>query len=209
MEALSREVLAKTGYSLVVATFETSGGQDIESFATELFKAWGIGRKGEDKGVLLVLALKERQFRIEVGYGAEGVLPDGLAGRIMRQAILPQFKTGNFGQGFEDGLTAIAQVLAKESGVELSSAKASPVPAKTGAGSGGWAGGLILLVFLALIFSRMRRGRTGMAGALPWFLMGTMMGSGFGRSRSFGGFGGGFGGFGGGLSGGGGVSGRF
>ncbi len=208
MTALAEEVLEKTEVSLVVATFATTGGRDIETFATALFSAWGVGKKGEDKGVLLLVALKERRFRIETGYGVEGVLPDGKLGRIRDEYILPYFKQGQFGPGFENGLKAIAAVLAQDAGVKLSGQPAQAAPRPSGKKATGFPVGLLALLLLFFVFARRRRGR---GGIWPWLFLGAMMGSGRGGhySGGFGGFGGGFGGFGGGMSGGGGVSGSF
>ncbi len=206
MEALAREVLQKTGVAMVVATFRTTGGADIETFANELYEAWGIGKKGEDKGVLMLVALKERRFRIETGYGVEGVLPDGLLGRIRDQFVLPLFKRGQFGPGFEKGMKAIAAIIAKEAGVKLTGVSA-PGPIQTKKQKSIASKGLWLFGLLAVFLLVGRRGRRG--GLLPWILLGSMMGGGHSRGGGFGGFGGGFGGFGGGMSGGGGVSGSF
>ncbi len=212
MESLAREVLQKTGASLVVATFKTTGGRDLESFATELFSAWGIGKKGEDKGLLMMIALKERRFRIETGYGLEGILPDGKLGRIRDAYFLPYFKSNKFGAGFKNGMAAIAQVIAQDAGVELTGG-IQPRAVKRSRRTSVGGAGFLIFIFIWLIFSsvvRSRyRGRRG-GGALwllPFLLMG---GSSRGSSGGgFGGFGGGFGGFGGGMSGGGGVSGGF
>ncbi|MBW1712776.1 MAG: TPM domain-containing protein [Deltaproteobacteria bacterium] len=205
MESLAREVQQKTGVALVVATFSDIGGQDIESFANELYSAWGIGQKGEDKGVLFLVALKERRFRIETGYGVEGILPDGKLGRIRDAYILPYFKKGLFDQGLENGLKAVAAVVAEEAGVKLTGAP-QPVKVKTRR-TGSSLGALFFLVVLAMIFFGARR-RGSRGGLLSFLILGSILGSGRGGG-GFGGFSGGFGGFGGGMSGGGGVSGSF
>lgn len=98
MESLAAEVLEKTGTAVVVATVETIGDSDPADYANRLYQAWGIGRKGEDKGVLIFLALKERQIRIETGYGVEGIIPDGMAGEILDRYALPRFRTGDYGR---------------------------------------------------------------------------------------------------------------
>ncbi len=99
MESLAREVLEKTGTAIVVATVETIGDNDPNDYANRLYQAWGIGKKGEDKGVLIFLAVKERRVRIETGYGVEGILPDGLVGEILDRYALPYFKEGQLRQG--------------------------------------------------------------------------------------------------------------
>jgi len=208
MESLAREVLQKTGAALVVATFSTTGGQDIESFANELYSAWGIGQKGQDKGVLFLIALKERRFRIETGYGVEGVLPDGLLGRIRDQYILPYFKQGQYGAGFENGLAAVSAVLAKDAGVKLTGAPQAKAAKSKGGSASGIISPVMLLFIIFLILARLRSIRRR-GGVLPWLVAGSMMGGRGHSSGGFGGFSGGFGGFGGGSSGGGGVSGSF
>ena len=78
----------------------------IEEYANRLFADWGIGKKQKDNGVLLLVAPNEREVRIEVGYGLEGTIPDGLAGDIIRAQIIPQFKANNFPKGIGSGLDA-------------------------------------------------------------------------------------------------------
>lgn len=210
MENLSREVLEKTGTSLVVATVETLGDRDINEYANELYKAWGIGKKGEDKGVLILLAIKERKFRIETGYGVEGILPDGLVGEIRDRYALPLLSRGEYGKGLSDTLTAVANVVARNAGVSLTG---SPAPQRYRPYRIPRRFGLLQFIVLLLILLPLFGTRQGRA-MLPWLLL-LFMGGGRGGGRyddgggGFGGFGGGFGGFGGGLSGGGGASGSF
>jgi uncharacterized protein len=205
MEQLAREVLQKTGTALVVATVETIGENDPDDYANRLYQAWGIGRKGEDKGVLIFLALKERRVRIETGYGVEGILPDGLTGGILDRHALPAFKEGDFGRGLLATMTAVAQIVARDAGVTLTGVPPSPPrqkraePAKVG---------LLQLLFLLAAIAFLLGTRRGRA-MLPWLLLLLMSGGGGrrGGGGGFGGFGGGgFGGFGGGMSGGGGSS---
>jgi uncharacterized protein len=204
MEQLAREVLQKTGTSLVVATVETIGDNDPDDYANRLYQAWGIGRKGEDKGVLIFLARKERRVRIETGYGVEGILPDGLTGGILDRHALPAFKEGDFGRGLLATLTAVAQIVARDAGVTLTGV---PLPQPRQKKAEPKASLLQLLFLLAAVAFLLgtRRGRA----MLPWLLLLLMSGGGGrrGGGGGFGGFGGGgFGGFGGGMSGGGGSS---
>ena len=74
------ELLRKTGVPVVVVTMPDIGGDDYNEYANRLYTAWGIGKKGEDRGVLIFVTVKERKMRIETGYGMEGLIPDGLAG---------------------------------------------------------------------------------------------------------------------------------
>ncbi|MFH1060763.1 MAG: TPM domain-containing protein [Pseudomonadota bacterium] len=218
--ALAQELVDKTGAALVVATLPDLGDQSVEEAAVSLHEAWGIGLKGEDRGVLILVAVAERRLRIEVGYGLEGVVTDAAAGRVRDQDLVPYLKKNQYGPGLLAGAQAVARLIAAERGVELTGA---PEPKRQG--SGGW--GLGGVFFGLLIFGRaMRRaarrggggggfgsGRGGGGDLLSAFLLGSLLGRGGGGHRGGGGFdsfgGGGFGGFGGGMSGGGGASGGF
>jgi uncharacterized protein len=184
------------------------GGEDYNEYATRLYAAWGIGKKGEDRGVLIFVTVKERKMRIETGYGMEGLIPDGLAGEIRDQYIVPYLKEDRFGEGLLNGTLAVAQIIAKDAGIRLTGEAAPIRPPKKGPGLSAW---LVPLIFLALLLSMGRRG--GLWPLLLLLFMGRGGGyGGYGRGGfggSFGGFGGGFGGFGGGLSGGGGAGGGF
>ena len=201
MENLARELLAKTGTAIVVATVETIGDNDPADYANRLYQAWGIGKKGEDKGVLIFLAMKERQVRIETGYGVEGIIPDGLAGEILDRHALPHFREGDYGRGFTEAMAAVSSIVAKNAGVTLTGV--SP-PARRQARAEQKPDFFQWLLLLAAAFFLLgtRRGRA----MLPWILLLIMSGSGGRRGGGFGSFGGGgFGGFGGGMSGGGGA----
>lgn len=199
MEALAREVLQKTGTSVVVATVAAIGeNEEAGLYVNGLYKAWGIGKKGEDKGVLIFLAVKERKIRIETGYGVEGILPDGLIGEILDKYVVPQLKTGNYGQALYNAMYASSAYIAKDANVQLSG---SPVPMRSKARAekkGFNVFGLIIFFIVAALLLGTRSGRS----MLPWILLLLMSGGGRGGG---GGFGGGFGGFGGGGSGGGGA----
>ena len=89
----------KSGIQLVVATVPSLDGVEIEPYANELFRAWKLGEAKKNNGVLLLIAPKERRIRIEVGYGLEGTLTDAVSSIIIRNAIAPRFKTGDFNAG--------------------------------------------------------------------------------------------------------------
>ncbi len=203
MENLAREVLAKTGTAIVVATVETIGNNDPDDYANRLYQAWGIGKKGEDKGVLIFLTVKERRVRIETGYGVEGILPDGLVGEILDRYALPYFKDGQYGKGMAETMAAVSSVVAKAGGVTLTGAR-QPERRQVGTERGPGIFQLVLLLAALFFLLGTRQGRS----MLPWILLLLMSGSGGRRGGDgFGGFGGGgFGGFGGGSSGGGGAS---
>lgn len=207
MENLSLEVLQKTGTSIVTATIESIGDDTVETYANELYRNWGIGKKGEDKGVLILLALQERRVKIETGYGVEGILPDGLVGQILDDSVIPYFKKGQYGEGLYNGLVSVSQVIAKDAGVEISGEYTAVKQVRKRAASR--LGLVPFLFFLLFLFFFLG------PSIWPWLFLSGMGGRG-GRYRSgfgggvggggFGSFGGGFGGFGGGLSGGGGAS---
>lgn len=202
MENLAREVLEKTGTSIVVATVQTIGDNDPNDYANRLYQAWGIGKKGEDRGILIFLAVKERRIRIETGYGVEGILPDGLVGEILDRHAVPWLKKGDYGQGMAEGMAAVSAIVAKAAGVTLTGAQ-PPKRGKASTERGIGIGKTLLLVLAALFLLGTRQGRA----MLPWLLL-LLTNSGGGRrgGGGFGGFGGGgFGGFGGGSSGGGGA----
>jgi uncharacterized protein len=96
---------------LVVVTLNSLQGYPIEDFGYQLGRAWGIGQKGKDNGVLLIVAPNERKVRIEVGYGLEPVMTDAMSKLIIDNAILPQFRTGDFAAGIRAGVRDIKDVL--------------------------------------------------------------------------------------------------
>jgi len=103
-----------TSAEVAVATVRSLDGLSVEEYASRLFATWGIGNRNHDNGVLLLVAPHDRVVRIEVGYGLEGTLPDGLAGEIIRQDILPEFRAGNVPRGIGRGLDRIARIVRGE-----------------------------------------------------------------------------------------------
>jgi uncharacterized protein len=206
MENLAREVLQKTGTAVVVATVPDVGDRVVDDYATRLYESWGIGKKGEDKGVLILLALKERRVRIETGYGVEGILPDGVVGEILRLHVIPHLKQGDYGKGISNAMTAVSDVIARNAGVTLTG-RPQMQPAQP---TGGVPVSPFTLILLAIVVMLMLFTRTGRQ-ILALLLLSSFGGGGRGGGSSggFGGFSGGFGGFGGGMSGGGGAGGDF
>ncbi len=101
----------QTASEVAVATVESLDGMSVEEYANRLFKEWGIGRAKQDNGVLVLVAPNEREMRIEVGYGLEGVLPDGLAGEMIREAFTPRFRDGDYSGGIRDGVGRVIAVV--------------------------------------------------------------------------------------------------
>lgn len=114
LDTMTRELAAlerQTGDQIVVATLSTLSGHDIETYSNTLFRRWALGQKQMNNGVLLLVAPTERQVRIEVGYGLEGVLTDALSAVIINTLILPNFREGKFENGIVEGVAAIKDIL--------------------------------------------------------------------------------------------------
>ncbi|MCL2792027.1 MAG: TPM domain-containing protein [Spirochaetaceae bacterium] len=210
IEALGTEVRQKSGAEIALLTVTSiEPFSSIEEFANEVMSRWGIGQRGEDNGVLIVLSTGERRIRIEVGYGLEGAIPDGLAGSIMDNHIIPHLRNNDFSTGLRMGYVAVVAAVAREYNFEITG-EALAAQRQTGQGEAAGSYQLLgLLLFFILLFLR--------GGRSLWLLFflpsaGRMrrgFGSGFGGGTSGfggGGFSGGFRGFGGGFSGGGGAS---
>lgn len=193
INAIVVELEQKTSAEIAVVTVKNLNGESIETYSVDLFKEWAIGKKGKDNGILILAAIEDKKIRIEVGYGLEGILPDGKCGAILDSYIIPEFKNSEYGRGLTLGTLAVASVIAKDAGVELTGAKLSR-KSSSGKKSLNLILFLIFLIFTILnSFSRRRR----YYGGGGWY---------GGGGHSGGGFSGGFGGFGGGMSGGGGSS---
>ena len=186
----------RSGVQLVVVSIDTLAGDTIEEYGYQLGRHWGIGQKGKNNGVLLIIAQDERKVRIEVGYGLEGALPDAIAANIIQTRILPAFKRGDMVAGILAGSQGIMQALAGEYQPVDNTSKAD----KQG---GPW---LFILVVIAMIVLHNLRGGGGGPGGRRRT---AYMAGGFGAGSFGGRTGGGGGGFsgGGGSFGGGGASG--
>ena len=104
----------ETGHQVAVLTIPTLDGEDIEGFSIRVAENWKIGKKGFDNGVILVVAIKDRRIRLEVGYGLEGVLPDAIAKRITSEFIVPRFRAQDYGGGIVAGIDAVLKVIKNE-----------------------------------------------------------------------------------------------
>ena len=103
----------RTSSEIAVATVTSLDGMSVEEYANRLFKEWGVGQATQDNGVLVLVAPNEREMRIEVGYGLEGVLPDGLAGQIIREEFTPRFRDGDYSGGIRNGVGRVLEVVEK------------------------------------------------------------------------------------------------
>jgi uncharacterized protein len=182
----------ETTNQIAVLIIPTLAGDSLEDYSIRLAGKWQIGQKGRDNGVILIIVKQDQEIRIEVGYGLEGVLPDSLAGDIIREVIAPQFRQDRFRQGIRAGIAAIMAVTRDESRGAARSKRFGHVAS--------WFWPLFLLILLvSAIVSRFRRRRyyTGRHGG--WYVGGPFWwGGGFGGGGFGGGFSGGGGGFGGG-----------
>lgn len=131
--SIGQELDDKTTAQLAVVTVKTLDGQPIEDYALAILREWGIGSKEKNNGALIVVAVQDRRSRIEVGYGLEGLLSDGLTGRIQDQAMIPYFRKGNYAAGIVNGYAVTASLIAKDAGVQLTSINSEQIaiPAKT------------------------------------------------------------------------------
>ncbi len=217
LTALCTEIDQIAKAQIFVVTVPSLNGQPIEDFSLNLATRWGIGPKQTSSGVLVLLAVQDRQYRFEVGYGLEPILPDGKVGGFGREAV-PYLRSGNYDAAVMVMTRRVADVIAQDRGIKLS---AGPLPpARTDHSNGTQSGGiltLLLLAFFIFFLFKMMSGGSGRGGGSGWWI-GPMIGSGMGRGGwggggfgggGFGGGGGGFGGGGGGSFGGGGASGSW
>lgn len=178
----------QTGQEIAIVTVSSLEGQPIENYANELFRAWGIGQKNKDNGLLLLVAPKERQVRIEVGYGLEGIINDGRAGSIIRNQITPYFKQNNYDQGVQAGVDQILSYLQDPNQADQPVSKPTSFPFEA-------IPFLLyfLLIFASYIFSFLGRTRSWHTGGILGFLTGSLFGLFFHRTLLVGGLIGGLG----------------
>lgn len=113
-EALYKESQAQ----IVIVTLDNLNGYNLEQYSVQLFREWGIGDGEKNNGVLIILAVTEREVRIEVGYGLEGAIPDSVAGRILDEKMLPNIEAGDFDKAFLDTYQSVLTRIMDEYGIE-------------------------------------------------------------------------------------------
>jgi uncharacterized protein len=190
LDGILRDIEQTDSTQIVVLIIPSLEGEVLEEFSIKVADQWKIGQKGLDNGAILLIAKKERDIRIEVGYGLEGSLTDLMAGRIIRNVIVPQFRAGNFDQGVLDGVQAMIGVVRGEYQAP------EKIPSRRGTKVKGTHPVFIIFMAFVVLISILGRLRhifgLGHSHRSGWF--GGFGGGGF----SSGGFSGGGGGFGGG-----------
>lgn len=224
IEAYCAAVERATNAQFAIAVVDSLEDDPIEDVANRLYREWGVGKKGNNEGLLLLIAVKDRKQRAEVGYGLEGPIPDGFAGGVLR-GIRPILRQGNFGGAILAALQQFGEKIAQDKNVTIEGARPRPVRERSSARGGPsipFPVIVIGIVGILWLLSKLSgggrsgggRGGSGVGGFLTGMFLGNLLGGGgrggwggggFGGSDSGGG-GGGFGGFGGGDSGGGGAS---
>lgn len=220
LDSIIRSLQQASGDAVVVATIDTYAPYaDIREYAVKLFenRGRGIGQRGKDNGLLVVLAVMDRQVWVEVGYDLEQFITDGFAGETSRQYMAPEFRRGAYGPGLLAGVSRIIGRIADGRNVTLQGVRPDrPRVVAPTEGSGGTIliGLFVLFILLNVVAARVRgtsrryyRRRWGGGPWSGWHSGVGPFGGGFGGGG--GGFGGGFGGFGGGRSGGGGGGARW
>ncbi len=210
LNALLQELERKTTAQVLVLTVQSLDGQSIEEFSFNTKEKWRLGQKRKDNGLLLVVAVQDRKYRFETGYGLENILPDSLLGSFGREYLVPYFRQGDYSSGIAAATAAVVQSIAKHEGVQL-----TDMPSVRTRSADEEQDALLNAILLAIFFfgpmlagflslKRAKQGRRRYLGGGPWG-GGGYYGSSYG---GFGGFdGGSFGGGGGGSGGGGGASG--
>lgn len=196
-----------TSTEIAVVLIKSLGAYEVSDYAVKLAEQWGIGVKGKNNGVIILVAVEDRKVTIQTGYGMEGVLPDAICKKIVENELKPEFKQGNYYQGLDNASTAIIQYSKGEYHSDgKKKGKKQNIPFA-----------LVIFIFIVVVLILSKRGGGGtringggnMAGGLPLWMLLNSGGSGRGSYGSFSSGSGGFGGFGGGSFGGGGASGSW
>lgn len=166
IEEKLRAVEEETGAQVAVLTVESLEDEVLEDYSLLVAETWGLGRAGEDDGVLLLVARDDRKLRIEVGYGLEGALTDAEAGRIVRNVIVPQFKAGQYAEGIEAGVDSIVGTIRGEEGAIPEDQGGMTVD---GAPATWWQRGLMGLIFFSVVGIFSATALFG-KGCQSWFL---------------------------------------
>ena len=215
LEAYGARIEQSTGAQMAFVTIATLQGEPIEDVANDLFHAWGIGQKGKDNGVLLLLVVQDRRSRLEIGHGLEEILPDGFDGLLLVN-MRPELRAQQYGWALIAAAQAIGEVIAKSKNVNVAAPATVPGSAPRVIQRHHQIPWIPILFGLFIFWSLLRSNTRGGGGGGFWtgILLGNLLNNASYGGRGGGGFGGydsgsssgGFGGFGGGDSGGGGAS---
>lgn len=210
LEGFLDQLRQKTGAEFAVLTVQSTAPLDPSEYKVQVFQGWKLGKKGEDNGLLMLVAIDEHQVRFETGYGLEGTLPDGLESRIVREQMTPLLRQGDYTGAITAGVLACAARIAAEKGVTLewngrelryTRDRQPGIPPR------------LIAVIIFFVIAVLVRRAAGIGGRRRgWYMGPGGWGGGFGGfggGFGGGGGGGGFGGFGGGSSGGGGGGGSW
>jgi uncharacterized protein len=153
LEAQLEKFEQETGHQIAVLTIPSLEGDSLEDFSIRVAESWKIGKKGFDNGAILLVARDDRRLRIEVGYGLEGVLPDAIASRIIREVITPRFRSGDYIGGIEAGVDSILKVAKGE----VLPQPTRPAPGRTPSEGASLHNILMITAMLALFIGMTRR----------------------------------------------------
>lgn len=213
LEAYAGQIERATGVQMALVTLKSLDGEQIEDVTNTLYRQWGVGKKGKDEGIMLLLAVEDRRDRVEIGYGLEPILPDGFDGSILR-GIAPLLKQDAYGQAMISGAAQIGSAIARAKGIAVEPGERRRVREAPEGHGLPWP---LIVIGIVVLLALFRGGGGGVGGFLSGMLLGNLLGGGRGGGSGWGGGGfgggggggGGFGGFGGGDSGGGGASGSW
>lgn len=220
VDILERKLVAlddSTSNQIAVVLIKSLGDYAIEDYAVKLFRAWGIGNKKTNNGILVIASIDDRKLWIEVGYGLEGAIPDVTAASIYRNEMVPEFKKQNYYRGIDNAINALTKAAVGEYKVKREGRSQGN---GKGIGIGSIFTFIIMVIFVIIFLSRGGSGGgwgggrgTGFGNIAGAVLLSSLLNS--GRGSGGGGWGGGdsggggFGGFGGGDAGGGGAGGSW
>jgi uncharacterized protein len=168
----------ETGHQIAVLTIPSLEGDALEDFSIRVAESWKIGKKGFDNGAILLIVRDDRKLRIEVGYGLEGVLPDAIASRIIREVIVPRFRENDYAGGIEAGANAILQVTKGEPFPQ-----GAQIPRLDAASRRSSAMNILVITAMLALFIGMTRRRViegALGGITAGFVSSSFIGGGFG-----------------------------
>ena len=160
LNEMCRQVDQKADAQIAVVTIKSTDGEDIFKYSVDLYQKWGIGRKGKDRGALVLLAVQDRKYHITVGYGLEPILPDGKVGGFGREAV-PYLKQGDYDAAVSLLTSRVVNVIAKDAGVEITISQPGRITSNEPEGGDQWGMlapvALVILVLIVLFVPPLRR----------------------------------------------------